>query len=493
MTIAFEFAEFARRDGRNGPPGERFFLMNDFVHLLQEPGINVSHLMNLFDGAALIEGEADVIEAVGIGRDEPLIDESRIQLGAGGFTGFETAQTFAQSLFESAADGHGFADRFHLRVENGFGTGEFFELPAWNFDDDVIDSGFETGGRGAGDVVLDFIETVAHGEFGGDFGNGEAGGFGCESGTARDAGIHFNDDHAAILRIDGELHVGAAGIDADFVETAQSGVAHHLIFAIGESLRGSNRDGIAGVDTHGIEVFDGADDDAVACKIAHDFELKLFPTEDAFFDEHFVDGRKIDAAFENLFELFAIVSDAATGAAHGETGAQDDGIADAFGKLQAVFEIVDELRLRHIETDFLHRIFEEETVFGFLDRFDFGADEFDFVFVEHACFGKFDGEVESGLAADSREQGIRALFANDLSGIGDAERFDVGAVGELGVGHDGGRVGVDEDDLVAFLAKGFAGLGAGVIEFAGLADDDGPGADDHDAAKVGAFRHGQTP
>ena len=463
--------------------------MNDFVDLLQEPGINVGHLMNLFDGVALIEGEADVIEAVGIGRDETLLHERRIQLGAGGFAGFETAQTFAQSLFEGAADGHGFADRFHLRIENGFGAGEFFELPARNFDDDVIDGGFETSGRGAGDVVLDFVETIAYGEFGGDFGDGEAGGFGCESGTARDARIHFNDDHAAILRIDGELHVGAAGIDADFVEAAESGVAHHLILAISESLRGSNSDGIARMDAHGIEVFDGADDDAVAGKITHDLEFKLFPTEDAFFDEDFVDGRKIDAAFENLFEFFAIVSNAAAGAAHGEAGAQDDGIADAFGKFQAVVEIVDELRLRHVEADFLHRIFEEETVFGFFDGFDFGADEFDFVFIEHACFGKFDGEVQSGLAADGGEQRIGTLFANDLSGVGDAERFDIGAVGELGIGHDGGRIGVDEDDFVAFLAEGFAGLGAGVIEFAGLADDDGAGADDHDAVKVGAFRH----
>jgi hypothetical protein len=35
--------------------------------------------------------------------------------------------------------------------------------------------------------------------------------------------------------------------------------------------------------------------------------------------------------------------------------------------------------------------------------------------------------------------------------VGGIERLDVGAVGELGVGHDRRRVGVDEHDLVPLL------------------------------------------
>ena len=84
------------------------------------------------------------------------------------------------------------------------------------------------------------------------------------------------------------------------------------------------------------------------------------------------------------------------------------------------------------------------------------------------------------------------LLAHDdfLDAFG-RDGFDVGAVGELRVGHDGGRVGVDEDDAVAFLAEGFAGLGAGIIELARLADDDRAGADDEDGMNVSAFGHQQ--
>ncbi len=46
---------------------------------------------------------------------------------------------------------------------------------------------------------------------------------------------------------------------------------------------------------------------------------------------------------------------------------------------------------------------------------------------------------------------------------------------------------------IAFGAEGFAGLGAGVIEFACLADDDGAGADDQDAVEVVSSGHRRAP
>ncbi len=44
------------------------------------------------------------------------------------------------------------------------------------------------------------------------------------------------------------------------------------------------------------------------------------------------------------------------------------------------------------------------------------------------------------------------------------DRFDVGGVGEVGVGHDRGRVRVDQDDAHALLAQHAAGLRARVVE-----------------------------
>ena len=46
------------------------------------------------------------------------------------------------------------------------------------------------------------------------------------------------------------------------------------------------------------------------------------------------------------------------------------GKADLAGEFEAVFQIVDQRRLRNVEADLLHRVFEEEPVFGLLDGFD---------------------------------------------------------------------------------------------------------------------------
>src|SRR5439155_15084270 len=98
----------------------------------------------------------------------------------------------------------------------------------------------------------------------------------------------------------------------------------------------------------------------------------------------------------------------------------------------------DQLRFWNIEADLLHRVFKVEAVFRFLDRFDSRADQLDVVFFEDATVGKFDGEIERGLAADGGQNGESgagtevALDANNFFDIFAGERLDVGAIGELG-------------------------------------------------------------
>ena len=88
------------------------------------------------------------------------------------------------------------------------------------------------------------------------------------------------------------------------------------------------------------------------------------------------------------------------------------------------------------------------------------------------------GRIASGL-----------LALDDLGEDLRRQRLDVGAVGDLRVRHDRRRVAVDEDDVEPLVAQRLAGLGAGVVELAGLADDDRAGADHEDAFDVSAFRH----
>ncbi len=181
-------------------------------------------------------------------------------------------------------------------------------------------------------------------------------------------------------------------------------VAHLLVFAIGERLRRGHGDGVAGVHAHGIEVFNRANNDDVVGEVAHHLELEFLPAEHALFDQALVHRREVEAAGENLHQLFAVVGDAAAGAAEGEAGTDEHRKAELAGKVEAVAQIVDQRGLRDFEADANHRVFEEQAVFGLLDGFELGADEFDVVAVEDAGVGQIDGEIEGRLAADCRQK-----------------------------------------------------------------------------------------
>ena len=109
---------------------------------------------------------------------------------------------------------------------------------------------------------------------------------------------------------------------------------------------------VAGVDAHGVEVLDGADDDAVVGLVAHDFHLVFLPAEEGFLDEDFVDGREIDAALGELLEFLAVVGDAAAGAAEREGGPDDEReAADLLGDGAGFLEVVGDAADRHVEAD----------------------------------------------------------------------------------------------------------------------------------------------
>src|SRR6266704_3575201 len=95
----------------------------------------------------------------------------------------------------------------------------------------------------------------------------------------------------------------------------------------------------------------------------------------------------------------------------------------------------------------------------------------------------------SNLVSTPSRARSRAQLSAVCPPIIELERPDVRHVGHLRVGHDRGRIGIDQDDLVAFLAQCLARLGARIVELAGLADDDRACADDEDAFDVGALRH----
>jgi hypothetical protein len=266
--------------------------------------------------------------------------------------GFQPAQGLLQRLLEGAADGHHLAHRLHLGGQTVVGLRELLEGEARHLGNDVVDRRFERGRRGAaGDLIAQFVQGEAHCQLGRHLGNGKASRLRGQRRGARDARIHLDDDHAAIGRIDGELHVGAAGVDADLAQHGDRGVAHDLVFLVRQRLRRRHGDGVAGVHAHRIEVFDGADDDAVVLAIADNLHLEFLPADQRFLDEQFLGRAGLQTALADGDELFAVVGDAAAAAAHGEGRADDRRETEGGLHLQRLLHAVGDGGTRRAQAD----------------------------------------------------------------------------------------------------------------------------------------------
>ena len=121
--------------------------------------------------------------------------------------------------------------------------------------------------------------------------------------------------------------------------------------------------------THRIKVFDRADDDAVVVAVTNNFHLVFFPADDRFLDQYFLGRAGVEAALDDGNKLFAVVGDAATGAAEREGRADDRRIPDHRLHLQRLFHAVCERRTRTVESDLRHRRLEFFAVLGLVDRF----------------------------------------------------------------------------------------------------------------------------
>ena len=489
---SLETAELLARQSRQAALLELQLGVDDFLDLRQKPRIDLRVLENLFQRHPDAERIGDVPQSLRAGISELVADLLRVdclQVEAVD-AGFQPAERFLQRFLKRAADRHHLADRFHLRGQPIVGLLEFLECEPRYLDHDVIDRRLERGrGQPAGDVVGELVQRVTHRKLGGNLGDRKAGRLRRERRGARHARIHLDDDHPAVVGVDRELDVRAAGVDADLAQHRDRGVAHDLVFLVGQRLRRRDGDRIAGVHTHRIDVLDRADDDAVVLLVADNFHLELLPAEQRFLDQQLVRRRSGEAALAHLDELVLVVRDAAAGTAQRERGPDHRRETDLRLHLERLLEVVRDARARGAEADARHRRLEFLAVLRLVDRFLGGADQLDIELVQHALAREVERAVQRRLATHRRQQRVRPLALDDLRDHRPGDRLDVRDVRHLRIRHDRGGIAVHEDDAIAFLAQRLARLRTGIVELARLPNDDRAGADDQDRLNVRALRH----
>ena len=235
------------------------------------------------------------------------------------------------------------------------------------------------------------------------------------------------------------LHVGAAD-DADLVDDRVGLLLEAVDDLLRDCLHGGGAERVARVHAHRIDVLDGADSDELSLGVADDLELELLPAQDALLDEHLGDRRCGQAACDRGLELVDVVDQATAGAAHGVGGAQHARVAEFLGDFDGFLDRVRDAAAGHLDAELLHRVLELLAILAALDGVDLDADDLDAVLVEDARLGELAREVETGLAPQVGKQRVGTLEGDDLLEALNVEGFDVGAVGNVRVGHDGGRV-----------------------------------------------------
>ncbi|CAI8346668.1 MAG: Uncharacterised protein [Rhodospirillaceae bacterium] len=244
---------------------------------------------------------------------------------------------------------------------------------------------------------------------------------------------------------------------------------------------------------HGVEVFDRAHDDAVVRVIPDDLHLEFLPAQDRLLDQHLGHRRQPQARGQHLDELFAVVADPAALAPKGKGRAQDRRKAGLSQRFFGLIHGGDQHGTRAFQPNLVHGITELLAIFSLFDGLGPGADKLDTEAFQRTVVVQRQTGVEPGLPAHGRQQRVGALLLDNLGDHLRGYGLDVSGVGKVRVGHDRGRVRVNQNHPVAFLAQRLAGLGARIVKLAGLPDHNGAGADDHNGVDIGTFRHPSAP
>ena len=395
-----------------------------------------------------------------------------------GATVFEAADSLLEGFLVSLADSHDFAHGLHLGAEAVIDAAELFECPASELEHNVVTARgvlFEASVA----PVRNLVEGEACGELCRNEGDREAGSLGSKGGRAAGTRVDFDNHHAAGLRIVSELHVGTAN-HADRFHNLEGLFLQFFFELLVDGEERGCAEGVAGMHTHRVNVFDEADGNHLVLGVANHFDFEFFPTEDGFFDKALMRHREFKTVGADGAEFFHVVAETATCTTHGVCRANDNRVTDFGHDLFGFFHRVANARARSIDTELLHGFLEDFTVFAAFNSVEIHTDDLHAVLVQHAGLAQSRGEVQASLTAQVREEGLRAFLFDNLGEAGDVQRFDVSGIGHDRVGHDGSRVRVHEHDLVTLFAQGLASLGAGIVEFASLTDHDRARTDDKD-------------
>ena len=186
-----------------------------------------------------------------------------------------------------------------------------------------------------------------------------------------------------------------------------------MIFNIAKGLARRNHNAVPGMNAHGIEVFHVADRDAIAFAISHHLVLHFLPAQQAALHHQLAPHAELESLAAGFPELLAITRNAASRSPQGVSRPNDAGVRHNVQNRFKLGITFDNPAFGNWLFDLVHQRAEQLPVFGLLDRFQLGSQQLHVVLFKNPGAGELRGQVESGLAAQGRNESVGAFARDD--------------------------------------------------------------------------------
>ena len=472
---------------------QRFFLIYQFLHLLDEILLYLGDLVDLIHGSALADRFVHLEVTLAVGSDQ-LLQQFLLGQFVKALHVSQTVTPFLQrthrlleGFFIVLADAHNLADRTHLCAQLVFDALELFKCPACKLHYHIV---------AARNVFIQCAVLAA-----GDLGQGQSGsqhsGYQCDRETGRlgrqrgrtgGTRVDLDHDDTIGLGIVCKLHVGTA----DHLDLIYDPVCLLLQTLLQVFRNGQHRcgtEGITGMYAHRIHVLDEADRDHLTFLITYHFQFQLFPAGYTLFYQYLSYRRCLQTTCTHGLQLFFVIYQTAAGTTHGICRTQYHRITQLICDLQCLIHTVGNLTACHADAEAFHGLLKFHAVLTTLNGIYLYTDHLHIVLVQNAFFVQFCAKVQAGLSAQVRKQRIRSFFCDDLLQPVRIQRLDISHIRHLRICHNSRRVGVYQHDLITQAAQCLARLCTGIVKFASLSDDDRSGTDDQYFVDVCSLSH----
>ena len=298
--------------------------------------------------------------------------------------GFQASDRFLKCFFVGLSNAHDFTYGAHLCTKLIFHTFKFFKGPAGKFDYHVVSVG-NVFVQCAVFSTWNVLQGQTGCKHGGNQCDGETGSFGCQGRGTGSTRIDFNNNNTVGNRIVGELNIGSSNDLYRFHDFVCLLLKTLLTF-FGNGQHGSRAEGVTGVHTEGIDIFNEADRDHVVVFVADNFQLQLLPAQNRFFNQNLSHQTGLQTSGTDNLQLFTIINKAAAGAAHGISRAKYNRIAQLVCNGQSFFHAVSYFASCHFNAKCVHGLFKFDTVFSALDGIGLYSDDFYVILIQNPRF-----------------------------------------------------------------------------------------------------------